>query len=148
MDMKLDVPLFDGADGEGGGNGDVFLDILDSPKLLPLVRKLLLPTEQDIGGGGAAPPQLVCGALPVGRMLPPNPGEGGYCTWHRDLLPLGAWPHAIPRNVKCMTVFFDVEEDGGPTAIVPRSHRLPEGPEQTLSPLFKGGGQLDGNGAC
>ena len=31
-----------------------------------------------------------------------------------------------------------------PTAVVPRSHRLPETPEQTIAQSFRGGGQLDG----
>ena len=32
-----------------------------------------------------------------------------------------------------MFYFFDCEADGGPTAVVPRSHRLPETPEQTIA---------------
>ena len=41
-----------------------------------------------------------------------------------------------------MTVFFDVPENGAPTAVVPGSHRLPEGPEHTFVQAFRGGGIL------
>ena len=86
---------------------------------------------------------VTCG-LPSGRLVPVFEGEDGYCSWHRDQLPIGAWPYAVPRTVKAIFTFFDIAVDGGPTAVVPRSHRLPEAPEQTVSESFTGGGQLAG----
>ncbi len=86
---------------------------------------------------------VTCG-LPSGRVVPVFAGEDGYCSWHRDRLPIGAWPYVVPRTVKAIFTFFDIAENGGPTAVVPRSHRLPESPEQTVAESFTGGGQLTG----
>ena len=114
----------------------VLLEILDSPQLLPVVQSIMVDDDDE--------DHFVTSGLLGGRVVPCYPEEDGYCSWHRDRLPLGSWPHMKPRGIKAMYYFFDCAEDGGPTAVCPGSHRLPEAPEQTIAQSFSGGGQLDG----
>ena len=60
---------------------------------------------------------------------------------HRDKPPADGWPLPNYRSIKCFVNFWDVAENGGPTACVPGTHRLPEGPQQTLAKTFNQGGR-------
>ena len=102
-----------------------------------------------LGGDGAAVPAVspynglarANGMSP--RVVPSEDNENGYIAWHRDKPPCDGWPLPNYRVVKMFVSFWDLPADGGATAVVPGSHRLPEGPSQTLSRGFSSGGRTD-----
>ena len=51
---------------------------------------------------------------------------------------LCAWLVQERRTVKTFTYIWDVPSNGGCTTVVPRTHRLPGGPRETLSSRFAG----------
>ena len=62
-------------------------------------------------------------------------------SWHRDKPSAEHWPLPNYRVIKVLMNFWDVPADGGATAVVPGSHRLQEGPQQTLAGRFFDGGE-------
>ena len=52
-------------------------------------------------------------------------------TWHRDgSVPDGYTEGASPaHDIKVFVHVFDVSDDGGCTSVVPRSHKIPQGPD-------------------
>ena len=45
--------------------------------------------------------------------------------WHHDHPAPDGWPNPSYRNIKVFVAIFDIPQNGGPTALVPRTHRLP-----------------------
>ena len=84
-DMYVSVPLDHAAN-------PVLLEVLGSPRLGPVVQAIMV--DQDDTDG------YVMAGLAAGRAVPVFPEEDGYCSWHRDRLPLGEFPHRLPRGVK------------------------------------------------
>ena len=106
----------------------------------------MIQTAAAVLGSGAH-----CGGIPSGRVVPPEDevpgpvpgtkgGDGGYTSWHRDSPPPDGWPTPHSRRVKAFCSFWDTTADGGATAVVPKSHRTPAGPKDTLARKFTGGG--------
>ena len=62
-------------------------------------------------------------------------------SWHRDKPPCDGWPLPHYRVVKAIVYLWDVRPGGGATGLVPGSHRLPEGPRQTLYGRYTRGDQ-------
>ena len=60
----------------------------------------------------------------------------GYTRWHRD------GQRQAPQ-LKMFLYLSDVEVDGGPLALVPGSHQLPLGPQETLRCSFRSSMTLD-----
>ena len=63
--------------------------------------------------------------------------------------PADSWPLPHTRVVKVFLPLFDVELSGGPSAVVPRTHRLPEKPQEVAKFLSKGsisGAEIAGAG--
>ena len=79
-------------------------------------------------------------------MLPqPADTVTGYTGWHRD----GSGPYStngLFRVVKVFVPLFDVEISGGPSAVVPYTHRLLETPSQVaqLAPAHARKGHNEG----
>ena len=63
-----------------------------------------------------------------------------------DKPPADCWPLPGYRVVKALVFLSDVPANAGATAVVPGSHRLPQGPRQTLLGRFTRGGQDVGGG--
>lgn len=61
----------------------------------------------------------------------------------RDTSRPDAWPIPTTRTIKAFIYIHDVDEEGGPLAVVPCSHRLPCGPWETLRTSFKSSMTLD-----
>jgi len=90
----------------------LFLDLLDHPRLFPLIREVLGP---DI--------QLIDHAY---YLTPPGNGVRGS-AWHSDV---GRRMPGVDHNrsvmmVRLMVPLEDVPADGGATLILPGSHRFP-----------------------
>jgi ectoine hydroxylase-related dioxygenase (phytanoyl-CoA dioxygenase family) len=81
----------------------VFVDLIDLPSMLPYVEKIHAGDVRLLGG-------------PIGNFMPP--GEGTRGAWHRDGGPYTRFTFLLS----------DLEEHGGPTAVVPGTHRSAEGP--------------------
>ena len=63
--------------------------------------------------------------------------------------PADSWPLPHTRVVKVFLPLFDVELSGGPSAVVPMTHRLPEKPQEVAKFLSKGsisGAEISGAG--
>jgi ectoine hydroxylase-related dioxygenase (phytanoyl-CoA dioxygenase family) len=73
--------------------------------------------------------------------VPQDGNADGYISWHRDKPPADCWPLPKNRVVKAMVYFWGVAVNEGCTALVPGSHRLSDGPRQTLGGRFTRGGQ-------
>lgn len=124
------------------GQDPIFLDILDSPKILPLL-------SQVCGAGGyeradessADSPYhgvVHCGGC-SGRVVPSESNEEGYLTWHRDKPAADGWPLPNYRLIKIFTAIFDIPLNGGATALVPATHRFATDPRQTFLATYGGG---------
>ena len=118
---------------------DVFVELIDSPKAVPLLSMV-------VGNGGLQKGETYdrnYGTVRLrgisGRVVPPEGNSDGYCVWHQDVPPPDRWPRPKQRYVKTFTNLWAVPFNGGESGLVPGSHRLPEGPEQTLHVRFRSG---------
>jgi len=88
---------------------DLFLDLLDHPRVFPLVRDLL---GDDVS------------MIDHDYFISP-PHTRSHALWHHDVGMPGVYH---PRSVLMVKVFYlltDVAPDGGATALLPGSHRFP-----------------------
>jgi ectoine hydroxylase-related dioxygenase (phytanoyl-CoA dioxygenase family) len=123
------------ADAEGGTysipelteRDDVFLELVDHPKLVGLLSHVA-----GAGGLEAATMQpegsryhgtMRMGGAMSGLVVPPNPL--GYTCWHHDHAEPSGFPLPSHRNTKVFVALFDIPTNGGCTALVPCTHRLP-----------------------
>jgi ectoine hydroxylase-related dioxygenase (phytanoyl-CoA dioxygenase family) len=86
---------------------DLFLDLMDHPRVFPIVREILGDDVQMIDNDYFITP----------------PRTGTHAHWHRDVGMRGVYH---PRSVLMVKVFWllaDVSPEGGPTAVLPGSHR-------------------------
>lgn len=86
-----------------------FLDLMEHPRVFPLVREAL---GDDIS------------LIDNDYFISP-PGARTHATWHHDVGMPGVYH---PRSVLMVKAFFllsDVAENGGPTLFLPGSHRFP-----------------------
>ena len=68
-----------------------------------------------------------------GRVVPSRPaGADGYTTWHNDKERSDNWENPTYRVVKLFLALWDVPRDGGETAVVAGTHRLPTDPAEML----------------
>ena len=91
------------------------MDLIDSPKAVLLFSML-------VGNGGLQK----CNA-------------NGHYVWYEDAPPPESWRRPKQRYIKTFTNLWAVPFNGGESGLVPGSHRLPEGPEQTLNVRFRSG---------
>jgi len=88
---------------------DIFVDLADHPKLLPLVR-------------GAIGDDLV---LVFVQAFAYPPGEGSFTNWHSDLGHVVGLDHSTCIFLARMIIYLeDVSPDGGCFAYIPGSHKL------------------------
>src|SRR5262245_53880178 len=90
-------------------HGPVLLDLLEHPRIFPLVRELLGPDVM---------------MLDHDYFMTPPGAEIPY-GWHFDFA-MPAVDH--PRSLLMVKVFYvleDIPENGGATLVLPRSHRTP-----------------------
>lgn len=129
----FDMPT---ADFFSGADGRTLLEVVALPKVVSLLEKVVAPR----------PRLRLCGVQ--ARTVIPQPIEtfGGYTNWHTDSSSADGWPHPHERIVKVFLPLFDVTMDGGPSAIVPNTHRLPETPAQVAKFGTRGGLQQDRDG--
>lgn len=113
---------------------DVFLDILDSPAVVPLMSRVCgaphaLEPDSEVASAGYTGCMRSGGM--GGRVVPPN--EHGYTRWHQDHPQPDDAANPSYRDVKIMLGLWDIPVNGGCTAVVPGTHRLPAGPQQTFA---------------
>ena len=119
----FDLPRFAEADPS-------FRDLLDNPKVLPLIKAVM--------GGKVVLDQI------QGRTVPSGPGinqdgadvAAGYVGWHRDSPDHIATHLDFSISIKAFTFPFNVTPDGGVSAIIPGTHRVQFGPTR-VSEEFK-----------
>jgi ectoine hydroxylase-related dioxygenase (phytanoyl-CoA dioxygenase family) len=90
---------------------ELFLELMEHPRVFPLVREIL---------GSAV--SMIDNDL---YITPPR--SESHARWHHDVGMQGVYH---PRSVLMVKVFWlltDVTPDGGPTAVLPGSHRFPPG---------------------
>jgi hypothetical protein len=106
---------------------DVFLEIVDHPKLVPLLSAVVgsggIETEHYRADGSPYNGMMRVGGM-GGRIVPPEGNHGthgqcGYISWHRDKPPADMWPLPNYRIIKCFLNVYDVPENGGETAVSP-----------------------------
>jgi ectoine hydroxylase-related dioxygenase (phytanoyl-CoA dioxygenase family) len=105
---------------------DVFLDLMEHPRVFPAVREILGDDVQMIDNDYYISP----------------PHSTSHALWHRDV---GMSRIYHPMSVLMVKVFWlltDVSPDGGATALVPGSHRFPD--EVTL-PKAERAGEMPGH---
>lgn len=133
---------------------DVFLDMVDSPALVPLLSRVAgnpqgLDPESSIAATRYDGTMRVGGM--VGRVVPSVDNENGYTRWHFDHKrpdELSRQQNPSFRNTKLFVYLWDVPFDGGETAVVPGTHLLSGGPESTLERgIFRNDGYTHGDDA-
>jgi phytanoyl-CoA hydroxylase len=90
---------------------DLFLDLMEHPRVFPIVREIL---GDDVS------------MIDNDYFLSP-PRTGTHANWHPDVGMRGVYH---PRSVLMVKVFYlltDVSPEGGGTAVLPGSHRWPIG---------------------
>lgn len=129
----FDMPT---ADFFAGADGRTLLEVVALPKVISLLEKVVAPR----------PRLRLCGVQ--ARTVIPQPVEtfAGYTNWHTDSSSTDGWPHPHERIVKVFLPLFDVTVEGGPSAVVPGTHRLPETPAQVAKFGTRGGLQQDKEG--
>lgn len=113
---------------------DIFIDLVDSPKLVPLLSMVAgrggLDPGDSIGSSGYHGTMRVGGM--VGRVVPSEDNDEGYTRWHHDHPQPDDPDNPSYRNVKLFVYLWDVPIDGGETAVVPGTHRVAGNPEQVM----------------
>lgn len=89
---------------------DLFVDLLVHPKVFPIVRDVL---GADI-------------ALLFSDYYMTPPQTSSHIHWHQDVGVIGPYNALSTMYVKAFFLLSDVADNGGPTAIIPGSHRLTE----------------------
>eukprot|EP01052_Picozoa_sp_SAG31_P043775 SAG31_NODE_7406_length_1697_cov_1.508761_1_plen_389_part_10 len=124
------------------GVSDAFLDLCDSPKLLPLLAAVCgaggLASRDDTPDESPYFGHVRCGGM-SGRVVPSESNEQGYLSWHRDKPPADGWPLPNYRLIKVFVAIFDIPPNGGATAVVPGTHRLVGQPRDILAAAYGGG---------
>ena len=115
MDIPAEDFFAEAAEPEGDG---ILLDMIDHPKLLPVVSAYL---GDEVQLAGVSPRTYPPQSVTEDRGME----AGSYTFWHRD----GSKPDGFTRptdahDLKVFVNFADIPEDGGCTAIVPGSHKL------------------------
>jgi ectoine hydroxylase-related dioxygenase (phytanoyl-CoA dioxygenase family) len=91
---------------------DVFLDLANNPKVIPLLEEIIGPDVQTM--------EMVCHCHHAGTQA--------HTAWHRDW---PAWSH--PQFTLKAKVFYfldDQTEDMGCFTVVPGTHKLPDNPSR------------------
>src|SRR5688572_12652532 len=89
---------------------DVFLELMEHPKVFPIVREIL---GNDIS------------MIDNDYFISP-PGTGSHAGWHSDSGLSGVYGPRSTMMVKVFWLINDVTPDMGPTAVLPGSHRFPD----------------------
>jgi ectoine hydroxylase-related dioxygenase (phytanoyl-CoA dioxygenase family) len=88
---------------------DVFLDLMEHPRVFPIVREILSDDVSMIDNDYFISP----------------PRTASHALWHHDVgMPRVHHPGSV-LMVKVFWLLTDVAPDGGPTAVLPGSHRFP-----------------------
>ena len=133
---------------------DVFVDIVDSPVLVPLLSRVAgnprgLDPESSIAATSYDGTMRIGGM--VGRVVPSVENENGYTRWHFDHKrpdELSRLTNPSFRNTKLFVYMWDVPFEGGETAVVPGTHLLSGGPESALERgIFRNDGYNHGEDA-
>lgn len=129
----FDMPT---ADFFSGADGRTLLEVVALPKVISLLERVVAPR----------PRLRLCGVQ--ARTVIPQPVDtfAGYTNWHTDSSNADGWPHPHERIVKVFVPLFDVTMDGGPSAVVPNTHRLRENPGEVAKFGTRGGLQQDRDG--
>jgi ectoine hydroxylase-related dioxygenase (phytanoyl-CoA dioxygenase family) len=90
---------------------DLFLDLMEHPRVFPLVREILGEDVQMIDND---------------YFLSP-PRTESHTGWHHDVGMHGVYHPFSILMVKVFWLLSDVDPDGGATAVLPGSHRFPPG---------------------
>ena len=105
-----------------GKDGRTLLEVVALPKVLELLERVLAPRAEI----------RLCG-VQARTVIPMPAGDvGGYTNWHRDGSPAegpGQDTGGTPprhREIKVFLPVFPVSFDGGPSTVVPYTHRIPE----------------------
>jgi hypothetical protein len=119
-----------------GADGRTLLEVIALPSVIGLLERIV-----------ARRPELRCCGVQA-RTVVPQLAEtfAGYTGWHRDSGQTDGWPMPHERIVKVFLPIFDVEMSGGPSAVVPYTHRLPESPQQVAQFGSAGGLHADKEG--
>lgn len=115
----------------------VLQELVALPRVLELLERVLAPL----------PELRLCGVQARTVVPMPRGDVGGYTNWHRDGSPAegpgqesgGSMPRY--RTIKVFVPVFPVGLDGGPSAVVPCTHRIPE---SATNVQFATKGGLDG----
>ena len=119
----FDMPTVDFFSGEVGRT---LLEVVALPRVLELLDRLVADRLS----------LRLCGVqartvIPAGELT-------GYSNWHRDGWNTDDWARPRHRTVKVFVPMFDVSFETGPSAVVPFTHRLPEGPQSVGSFASRG----------
>jgi hypothetical protein len=115
---------------------DCFIDMIDSPALVPVMSRITgspqaLDPSSSIKAAGYTGCMRVGGM--GGRVIPSSTTTHGPYSWHNDQ-PLPDDDHNPNyRSVKVFIGLFDLPPNGGATAVVPGTHRIPGGASTTLA---------------
>lgn len=126
--LYFDIPVEDYffAEALQPGGDPVLLDMIDPPKLLGILQKII---GEDVVCVGVQP-----------RTVPPE-NEGGYTTWHNDSHAGAGWEQeqlgrgVAKRTVKAFIYICDVDADQGCTSVVRGRHVIISEVSQCLLPL-------------
>ncbi len=89
---------------------DVFLDLMEHPKVFPIVREIL---GNDVS------------MIDNDYFISP-PRTSSHASWHHDVGLPGVYHPRSTLMVKVFWLLNDVSPNAGPTAVLPGSHRYPE----------------------
>ena len=119
---------------------EVWIDMMDSPKLRPVISRFAGGGDED--GEPGSGNDVYHGVARVGgvggRVIPPDTDTRyseepmGYLGWHRDIPPPASYPLPGYRTIKGFVYMYPCNAQGGAGAVVPGSHLLPDAPGQTL----------------
>ena len=106
------------------------------------VCRLVHPAAADFPAWSSYGGDALCTGIGL-SVYPPDADRAGYTYWHRDHPQTEMWPHPKHRVLNMFVHLFDCDDSGGPTAIVPGSHRLRHGPMEVLRRSFQSSLTLD-----
>lgn len=114
---------------------DVFVDMVDSPALVPLMARVTgfqdaLDPDNSASVGGATGGTRV--SKVSGRVVPSG-DAASYTWWHNDMAQPDDFACPAYRHFKLFVWLWDVPPGGGATTVVPGTHRLPGRPQTMLA---------------